>query len=409
MAGGVLPGGYFDAAGRLHRDFDLAVLTGREEELLTQAHHPRPTALVTEVLSRCLRRLGDISPVPSSVARDLLVGDRLYLMLQLRRATFGDRVRADLACPWPGCGERVSLDFAISGVPVEAPPQPGPVHVMTLSAAAAGCDDRQVAFRLPTGADQEELSELVDDNEGMALTALLVRCVRRIGTGGRGFGADSFSEPQGLALLPGDRTLVERGGSIMVVPLIFGEQVGGVLGFAKRQPHWFDEGDVEVAAGIAVHVVVAIQHQRLAEEQRRLAAVEGRTFQPIDGVLHRLHLPKPEAGNELLGLGEGAVGNRGLGCGEGDALAFGAGLEAFGSEEHACFYQFFVELAHVGEEFGAGEDACFGFFACFDEDHATHFVSPFVSVGAGVRGGFGRLLHALYLNVEPGAARSTWV
>ncbi|HWO90822.1 MAG TPA: sigma 54-interacting transcriptional regulator, partial [Methylomirabilota bacterium] len=78
---------------------------------------------------------------------------------------------------------------------------------------------------------------------------------------------------------PGDRTLVDRGGSIMVVPLIFGERVGGVLGFAKRQPHWFDEGDVEVAAGIAVHVVVAIQHQRLAEEQRRLAAVEGRARQ----------------------------------------------------------------------------------------------------------------------------------
>jgi transcriptional regulator with GAF, ATPase, and Fis domain len=78
---------------------------------------------------------------------------------------------------------------------------------------------------------------------------------------------------------PGDRTLVERGGSIITVPLIFGERVGGVLGFSKRQPHWFDEGDVEVAAGIAVHVVVAIQHQRLAEEQRRLAAVEGRARQ----------------------------------------------------------------------------------------------------------------------------------
>jgi transcriptional regulator with GAF, ATPase, and Fis domain len=77
----------------------------------------------------------------------------------------------------------------------------------------------------------------------------------------------------------GDRKLVERASSIMAVPLLFGERVGGVLCFAKRQAHWFDEGDVEVAAGIAVHVVVAIQHQRLAEEQRRLAAVEGRARQ----------------------------------------------------------------------------------------------------------------------------------
>ena len=181
MSDGVLPGGYYDTAGRLHRDFDLAVLTGREEELLTQAHHPRPAALVTEVLSRSVRRLGDISPVPPAVTRDLLVGDRQYLMLQLRRTTFGDRVEANLACPWPGCGQRVSLDFAISDIPVEVPPQPGPVHVMTLSATAAGGEGREVAFRLPTGADQEELSDLLDGNEGAALTALLARCVRRIG------------------------------------------------------------------------------------------------------------------------------------------------------------------------------------------------------------------------------------
>ena len=182
MPGGLLPGGYVDAGGRLQREFELAVLTGREEELLAQARHPRPAALVTEVLSRCVRRLGDIEPVPSQVARDLLVGDRLYLMLQLRRATFGDRVRATLVCPWPDCGERVSLDFAISDVPVEVRPQAGPLHTMTLSVAATGRDGCDVVFRLPTGADQEELAELVDDNEGAALTALLARCVRRLGS-----------------------------------------------------------------------------------------------------------------------------------------------------------------------------------------------------------------------------------
>jgi hypothetical protein len=176
-----LPGGYVDAGGRLHRDFDLAVLTGREEELLAEVRHPRPAALVTEVLSRCVHRLGDIQPVPPEVTRDLLVADRLHLMLQLRRATFGDRVGATLVCPWPGCGERVSMDFAISDVPVEARPQTGRVHTMTLSSAAAGRDDCEVAFRLPTGADQEELARLLDANEGAALTALLARCVLRLG------------------------------------------------------------------------------------------------------------------------------------------------------------------------------------------------------------------------------------
>ncbi|HEY2673518.1 MAG TPA: hypothetical protein VGJ07_24530, partial [Rugosimonospora sp.] len=60
---GLLPGGYWDATGRLHREFELAALTGREEELLAQAGRPQTATLVTEVLSRCVRRLGGISPV----------------------------------------------------------------------------------------------------------------------------------------------------------------------------------------------------------------------------------------------------------------------------------------------------------------------------------------------------------
>src|SRR5437588_6230539 len=39
------------------------------------------------------------------------------------------------------------------------------------------------------------------------------------------------------------------------------------------------------------------------------AAAERRALQPLDRVLLRLHLPQPEAGNELLRFGEGAIGH----------------------------------------------------------------------------------------------------
>ena len=76
---------------------------------------------------------------------------------------------------------------------------------------------------------------------------------------------------------PGDRLIIDGGGrSCLIIPLRFGEQIGGGFYFGKRQPNWFDRMDVEVATGIAAQVVVAVQHQRLAEEQRRLAVMEGR-------------------------------------------------------------------------------------------------------------------------------------
>src|SRR4051812_45432783 len=36
-------------------------------------------------------------------------------------------------------------------------------------------------------------------------------------------------------------------------------------------------------------------------------AVEGGTLQPLDRLVHRLDLPQPEAGDQLLGLGERPV------------------------------------------------------------------------------------------------------
>ncbi len=93
---------------------------------------------------------------------------------------------------------------------------------------------------------------------------------------------------------PGDRRIIDGGGrSCLIVPLRFGEHIGGGLYFGKRQPHWFDRADVEIAAGIASQVVAAVQHQRLAEEQVRVMLVEGRARQ----VEQRLESVRSEPGD----------------------------------------------------------------------------------------------------------------
>jgi transcriptional regulator with GAF, ATPase, and Fis domain len=73
----------------------------------------------------------------------------------------------------------------------------------------------------------------------------------------------------------GDRALLTAGlESCLWVPMHFGDQVGGTLFFGKHEPRSYDSVDVEIASVVASRVVVGIQHQRLAEEQRRLASVE---------------------------------------------------------------------------------------------------------------------------------------
>jgi hypothetical protein len=174
-----LPGGYWDAGGRLHRAVRMRPLTGREEELLA-ASTANPATLVTAVLSRCLLGLAAFDQVPVGVVRELLAGDRDWLLLQLRRLTFGDLVRADLICPWAECGEPVTVEFSLADLPEYEAVDCAPEHRLVLTGPAAEAGN-EVAFRLPDGSDQEELAPWAARDQAAALTELLRRCVRRIG------------------------------------------------------------------------------------------------------------------------------------------------------------------------------------------------------------------------------------
>jgi two-component system response regulator HydG len=74
-----------------------------------------------------------------------------------------------------------------------------------------------------------------------------------------------------------DREVLGNGiHSMLDVPLFFGEQVGGLFYVADRRAYWYERADLELVEEIAAHVVVAVQHQRLAEDRQKLARVERR-------------------------------------------------------------------------------------------------------------------------------------
>jgi hypothetical protein len=100
--------------------------------------------------------------------------------------TFGDRVQATVKCPWPHCGKQVDIDFSIQDIPIKESLDKGPFYNMELSTKAAfkGDNDKyykKITFRLPNGADQELVSPLLAENEALALSMLLERCIQGIG------------------------------------------------------------------------------------------------------------------------------------------------------------------------------------------------------------------------------------
>src|SRR5262245_40097024 len=181
----LLPGGYVDDAGVLHREVELIPLSGHEEELLADRKFSGGAALVTVILHRCVRRLGTISPVRAELVRRLLVADRQYLLLQLQAITFGDQVQATARCAWADCGKKVDIDFSLQDIPVKELQAHGPLYTMQLSSEAAYKDEegeayRTVTFRLPNGEDQEVVAPLMADDAARAFAVLLGRCIQSV-------------------------------------------------------------------------------------------------------------------------------------------------------------------------------------------------------------------------------------
>ncbi|MBI1424595.1 MAG: hypothetical protein GC149_14205 [Gammaproteobacteria bacterium] len=173
-----LPGGYFDPEGKLHREVALRALGGYEEELITSGLQTPPRQ-ITRLLQRCIQRIGDITTITEEIARDLLVVDREFILLMLRKITFGNVVVAKLACPWPDCLKPIDIDFKIDDVPVSALEDIQPDYACMLYDERLGAS-REFVFRLPKGRDQEHISHHLDEDESSLLTQLLSHCLLRI-------------------------------------------------------------------------------------------------------------------------------------------------------------------------------------------------------------------------------------
>jgi hypothetical protein len=139
--------------------------SGAEDLLLLEAARtPGGDAALALALASRLARSVESDPVDWS---KLSVTDLDALVLRLRQALIGDRVRADIACPAPGCGRQIDIDFGIEEFlthhtpqadgstdgswTLEAGDEPG---WFCLAGAADDPELLRISFRLPTATDQ---------------------------------------------------------------------------------------------------------------------------------------------------------------------------------------------------------------------------------------------------------------
>lgn len=171
-----IPGGYCANGGRW-REAYMRPLTGEDQDFLTEECGGLLSAQwVTEVLTRCVTRLGPNEPVTREAIRSLTVGDREALLLHLRRLTWGGRLRCLLTCPSPECTEKLEVDADVADLLL--PPYSETVQEHEFTVRQDDGVSIVVRFRLPTGSDQEAAAVVACTDVAAAADLLLRRCIR---------------------------------------------------------------------------------------------------------------------------------------------------------------------------------------------------------------------------------------
>jgi Phage tail assembly chaperone proteins, E, or 41 or 14 len=166
-----LPGGYIDPDGKVHGEVELSPLTGADEVYLRDFASATPSArIITGLLARCVRRVGSAPAMSEDIARDMLVGDREYLVVRLFEQSCGAATNVQLRCPGEDCGKIMDVALPLAAMVPDPRPLSRGRHELDLQSDPP----RRITFRLPTGADQEALSDIADETRAAA--ALLARC-----------------------------------------------------------------------------------------------------------------------------------------------------------------------------------------------------------------------------------------
>ena len=110
----VLPRGYVDSAGTVHRDGTMRLATARDELQPLNDERVKSNAayLTVVILARVVTRLGPLqgSEVNTSVMEQLFASDLAFLQDLYRRVNAEGQTHTTVTCP--SCQEHITVDLA---------------------------------------------------------------------------------------------------------------------------------------------------------------------------------------------------------------------------------------------------------------------------------------------------------
>ena len=164
-----LPCGHIDNEGKLHTSVTVREMTGEDEEVLAARNMPT-TKKINKILTNCTESIGPFSgQALNFIVPDLTQGDRIYLLMAIRRASLGNDMPFQTQCPKCKAEARFILD--LGELETKKPKHPE-IRTYDLTLPKTG---KKVRMRVLTGRGEEAISKAATKGVDIISTAILAR------------------------------------------------------------------------------------------------------------------------------------------------------------------------------------------------------------------------------------------
>lgn len=169
-----LPGGVL-REGKIHRDAEIVSMTGLTRKSIARDDvRTNPTKVCDIILLQCLKRVGPF-PVNGKLLNEMLIGDRDFLLLEIRRASMGETLKVATQCA--DCKNPIEVAFQIDEFEITRVNDSEfevreDQRVFTIKKPGLN-----VLCRYPSGEDQQGMSSVLTKNPVEASYRLYAACV----------------------------------------------------------------------------------------------------------------------------------------------------------------------------------------------------------------------------------------
>lgn len=157
---------------------EMRGLKVRDEDALAAAGNTRSGEQINDIFRRCwvktidrgvYEKFSDAFDAEGNLSPEgLLIGDRVYLVLALRRLSYGDDLDFQMACPSKRCKKKIGWTFKLSELPIQILPDETRLQLETenLFAVKLPACGKEAKIKLFTGHEEARLAKKQNQKDG---------------------------------------------------------------------------------------------------------------------------------------------------------------------------------------------------------------------------------------------------